>query len=219
MSLTYRFYRTERIGTGGLIPSEKDPGAFRVDAFRSVLDAYITIDGTGQSFWDWVHDARPIRYALARCEAATHALLAADPRIIPLSPLCPDLAALSLWLDTPVSGDVPLLTQLDADGCATDGVTVQTTRRSLLRALMHRHVMAQEARRAKAPAVLDVLGRTLETTMRDLPLATRQALRAWMAATGMTAVPTANSATLREVVRYIAQGRAWPTLTLGPLEL
>jgi hypothetical protein len=66
MALTYRLYRTPRIGDG----------ATPATAFRSKLADLVT--GPGETFWDWINDARPVRYALALCEPATHAAIDAD---------------------------------------------------------------------------------------------------------------------------------------------
>ena len=219
MALTYRLYRTDRIGTGGMILDPKEPGAMRPDPYRSALDDYITNDGTGQNFWDWVHDARPIRYALAVCESAKHDVLAADARIAPASPQCPDLAALHAWLDTDISPDTALLTRLENDGCSTAWVTGLTTRRQVMRYLMHVHVMSQDARRLKAAELLSFLTQNLDTRLGDLPLAVRQRARTWIESKGLTTTQFTNNSLVREVLHYLRENIEWPSLTLGPLVL
>ena len=219
MALTYRLYRTERIGTGTLIPSEKEPGVLVVDPFRSALDDYITTDETGQTYWDWIHDARALRYALALCESSKHAVLAADPRIVALSPEGDSLTSIQAWLDAPLSADATLLARLEADGCSTAWITGGTTRRHVLRYLMHTHVICQDARRAKVVDVLTFLAGNLDSRTGDVPLRVRQAVSAWITSKGLTTTQFTNNTTVREVVHYVRENIDWPTLTLGPVEL
>ena len=217
MALTYRMYRTHRIGTGGLIPDLKEPGALRSDPYRSALDDYISTDGTGQTFWDWVHDARPIRYALVLCESTKHDVLAADARIVPVSPQFTDLPAMHAWLDTEVALDVALLNRLENDGCSAAWVTGSTTRRQLIRYLMHVHVISQDARRVKVAELLSFLTQNLDTRLGDLPTTVRQRVRTWIEAKGLTTTQFNNNSTVREVLHYLRENVDWPTLHLGPL--
>ena len=219
MPLTYRLYRTQRIGTGGLIADPKEPGATRPDPFRSALDAYITQDGSGQNYWDWVHDARPVRYALARCESSQHAVLAADTRISALSPECADISDMQTWLDSPVAADAAFLTRLEADGCSTAWLTGPTTRRQLVRCLMHLHVMTQDARRTKVSALLTYMAHNLDTRLGDVPVGMRQAVRTWIEGKGLTTTQFNNNSKVRDVLHYLRENIDWPTLTLGPLVL
>jgi hypothetical protein len=219
MPLTYRLYRTQRIGTGRLISDPKEPGATRPDPFRSALDAYITQDETGQNFWDWVHDARPVRYALARCESGLHVVLAAHARISALSPECADISDLQTWLDGPVSADAAFLARLEGDGCSTAWLRGSTTRRQLVRYLMHLHVMMQDARHTKVTDLLTCMAHNLDTRLGDVPVGMRQAVRTWIEGKGLTTTQFKNTSKVREVLHYLRENIDWPTLTLGPLVL
>ena len=220
MALTYRFYRTRRIGTGGLIPNPKEPGSTTFDAYRSALDTYITIDGTGQAFWDWIHDARPVRYALALCESAKHTILVADPDIQPLSPELSTVADVTAWLDGLFAPDSATAgTILESDGCSIAWTSVGTTRRAVLRYLAHVHVMTQEGRRRKDPDLLRLFSELLESRVNELPIAVRQKIATWMQSKGLDTSWITGTTRLRQVIHFLRENVTWPDLRLGPVVL
>src|ERR1043166_9663714 len=111
MALTYRFYRTPQLGDG----------TTRATAFKSALDSYITQDGTGAGFWDWLHGSQSCRYALARCDSTVHAQIATDAATNNITPLSPELSTLTdvqNWLASPVSWNSTIQAVVESDRCS-----------------------------------------------------------------------------------------------------
>lgn len=204
--MTFRFYRTAQIGTGT-----------RNDAFRSAMDRYIVADGSGQNFWDWIHDGRPLRYVLARATTATHLTAELDPDITPVSPEMPDLEAVRLWLDSPVLADVTLTTTLENDGISTSWASQQTTRRQVFRFLSRLHVVTQDIRRIDGADALRFFREGLDTSISQVPPAVREAFRTWMQSKGLDAGWITGSTTVRQVVHYVMSNIDWTILALGPV--
>lgn len=209
MALTYRLYRSIRIGTGA-----------RDNPWRSKLTLYITADGTGADFWDWIHDARPVRYALTRCDSTVHTQIAADIEITPLSPELSTLAALNSW-GNELASTIPLgmRDQLEADGCSMSWVTAQTTKREVLRYLSRMHRISQELRRLRESDALDFLMQDLTRPVAQVPLAARTRISTWMHNHDLETTWITGSTTVREVIHFILEQRVWDPLPFGALSL
>lgn len=203
--MTYRFYRTARLGDGS-----------RANPFRSALTRYIPGSIQGATFWDWIHDARPLRYALALTDSVTHVLAASDADIQALSPELADLAAVNTWLESSTLSD-PAHTTLEGDGISTQWIAAQTTRRQLFRYAARLHVVVQDVKRLKNAETMDIFGRGLDLQMNQVPVTTRQKIRTWMEAKGLDTTWITNATTVRQVLHYIVQNVDWPVLPFGPV--
>lgn len=201
---TFRYYRSAEIlnATKG--------------ARCSALTRYITADGeTG--FWDWTHEIRPIRYALAYCDSSIHALCAADPEIKPYSPELADLAAVQAWLDSPLSSvSQTIRDQIENDGFSTSWATGATTRRAAFLYISRVHVMLQELRRLKDIDSMEMFDRGLDTTIGSLTVQVRNKVGTWMTNRGLETAWITGPTLVREVIQYIHDNLNWPILQFGP---
>lgn len=209
MALTYRFYRSPQIGTG-----TKD------DPLRSKLTLYIFNDGSGSRFWDWVHYARPVRYALAHCESSTHTQIAADPEMTPLSGELADRAAIDAWMAETLQGAPQSIRDLfEADGFSVSWATTQTTKKQMLRYLCKVHVQTQDLERLGQTTTLECFRRALDSQVNQLPANVRTGVRDWMQAKGLDTTWIGGTTTIRQVIQYIVENIDWPVLTLGDVEV
>lgn len=204
--MSYKFYRTTVIGTGVLH-----------DGFRSSIDPYITEDGTGNGYWDWINDARPLRYVLASTDSATHTQIAGDSSIKAISPELADLAAVQAWLDTAAINDTTLTNQFESDGISASWIANQTSRRELWRYVSKLHVMTQDLKRLRNSDSLELFNRALTSTVSQLPAATRTKVASWMQAKGLDTAWVVGGTTVRQVLQYINENINWPILPLGPV--
>lgn len=208
MALTYRFYRSTEIGTGTI-----------VDPRRNVLTNYIT-GGDGADFWDWIHDARPIRYAFSCADSTVHDLCAADADITPYSPQLADLPAVQVWLDSPLSSvPVGIRNQIESDGFSTAWATGQTTRRAAFIYISRVHVMMQELKRLKDNDSLEMFTKGLDTTVGALTTLVRNKVSQWMENRGLDTSWVLGSTSVREVIQYIITNLEWRILQFGPHNL
>jgi hypothetical protein len=203
MALTFRIYRAAVI----------EDGLSFLAAKRNVLTEYITASG-GADFWDWVHDARSIRYTLARCDSTVHALINADPRITAISGEFTDWEA---WLDLTLAS-VPLATRnlLESDGFSISWATAGTTRRDALIYISRVHVIMQELRRLGEVDSLAVFAQGLGTTVGSLSIQIRNKVLAWMGNWGLDTTWIIGSTAVREVIHYVIQRVNWPVMQFGP---
>jgi hypothetical protein len=209
MANTYRLYRSPLIGTG-----------VRGDPFRSKLTQYIVGNATGQTFWDWIHDARPVRYALTFCDTTIHPTIAADAQMTVLSAQLADLPALEAWLNEP-AGSVPqaIIDVFESDGFHMGWASGATTKREVLRYIAKVHVMIQDLKRLRDNVSIGLFTRALTVPVSDIPVNVRQQMATWMQSMGLDTSWIVGSTLVREVIHYIMQNRVWPDLQLGPVDL
>jgi hypothetical protein len=209
MALTYRFYRSPRIGTG----------ASRADAFRADLTRFVVGDGSGTDFWDWVNDARSVRYCLASCDSAVHAQIDADGTSTALSPELADLPAVGNWLDNQTALNLPqaIQTLLESDGISLAWLASQTTRRQLFNYASRLHVMLQDLKRLGNGTTLGALANGLDTQRQQLTAGQRSALNTWLVSKGLDSGWTTPTTTLRQFIQFVLENISWTTLTLGPV--
>ena len=217
MALTYRFYRSPRIGDGTSFST----------AFRSKLTQYIDGQG-GSAFWDVDNQAQPVRYALAFCDSTVHAAIAQDLGITALSPEIPNLFAVETWLDAPASAGLSSQSALlEGDGCSTSGAVAQTTNRDVLRYLSRLHVCIQDAFGKRRLANGDLTGNVILGLFRQaltarwntLTVAERAAAVAWATAKGLPLAWVNNTVTARQIVHYVLTNGNIPPLAFGPVVL
>lgn len=199
---TYRFYRSTQIGTG----TQADP-------FRSALTRCVV--GQGNTFWDWVHDARSLRYALVLAEPAVHTTCAADPDITSFSTQL-TATELAAWLELPASSlSLAARNQLETDGFSLGWANASTTRRELLRYMSKVHVMMQELKRLRDSNSLQLFNRGLDTTVGALSATVRNALASWVASHGLDTGQVNASTTVRQLIHYVLQNGTWQELNFG----
>lgn len=205
MALTYRFYRSLEIGTGLTL----------ADAKRSALTRYITA-GSGSDFWDWVHDARPVRYVFARCDSTIHALCVADADITAYSPELANIPAVQAWLDGTLSSvPVAIRNQIESDGFSTAWANAQTTRRAAFLYISRVHVMMQGLRRLRDDDSLQMFTKGLDTTVGALSVQVRNKVSTWMNNRGLDTSWILGTTTIRAVIQYINFNLEWRILTFG----
>lgn len=192
-----------------------------LNAFRSALTPYITFAGDGSGFWDWVHEARLVRYCLSRADPAKHALAAADVvNITPYSAELADLAALNAWLDaTLVSVPLVVKNQLESDGFSIAWAIGTTTRREAFRYISKVHVMMQELRRLADTDSLTMFQQGLDTTIGALSVQVRNKVATWMTNHGLDTSWIVGATTVRAVIHYVLTNINWPVMNFGPYQL
>lgn len=207
MGLTFRFYRTPVIGTG-----------VRGDGFRSPISDIVHIDPqTGQGWWDWIHNARPIRYGLAYCDSSVHATIAHDSTIVALSPELADLSAVVAWLKAPISGDSAALAQFETDGISTGWTSAPTPRFDMWKYAAVLMASQEELKRAKNSDSLDIFSRPLTATVAQIPLASRQKVGDWIVSKGLDKNWITGTTTIRQVLQYLFNSIQWVPPALGPI--
>jgi len=207
MALTYRFYRAQRIGTGSR------PG----DAYRSALCNYIVEDGSGANLWDWIHDARPLRYGLARADSTVHATIDGDTTITALSVQLSDVSAVNTWLNgTLQSLPAAVTTLLETDGLSIAWTTPQTTRLDMWRYIGRVHAHTRELWGLQNNAAMALFQSGLDSTLSSLTANQRTAVNAWVTSHGLD---PSTMTTVRQVIQSLTDNRQWPTISLGPVGL
>lgn len=204
--MTYRFYRAVVIGDGS-----------RTNPWRSKLTDYITA-GAGADFWDWINDARPLRYCLALCEPAVHTVIDDDVDIVALGPEHADLAAVNTWLESATISDVVVHARLELDGISASWIAAQTTRRQLMNYASRMHVVIQDVKRLRNSETMDIFSRALTSRVNQLPVATRTKIQEWMTTKGLDVTWIAGTTGVRQVLHYILENINWPRLRLGPID-
>ncbi len=191
MAITHRLYRSARLGSGTLS-----------DPYYSALRAYIVADGSGSDFEDWIHETKPVRYALASCEASVHDTIAADVNIQALSPQFSALEDLDAWLDGSLALTAGQRTAVEDDGIPIDDITSSNTRREFLRRVALHHRIGNYMRGLNDSA-LDFLRESLSTTVSQVPQAVRTRIQTWMQERGLSTAWISGSTTVRQVLKYI----------------
>lgn len=133
MASTYRFYRTNRTGSGT-----------RLLPYDSALRRY-----TG-SFEQWILDpveSATARYAMAFCDSTVHSSASLDADVLPLSPELSDIPAVNVWLDGQLgSVSVTVRNAIEGDRIPVDDIVSTDTRRKLMRRIGLYHSLAQYLR-------------------------------------------------------------------------
>ena len=202
MASTYRFYRTPRLGDG----------LSRQTAFRSKLYdlALIISDGT-QDFWNWPNRAMAVSLCFVWCPSATHAAIAADPEIFPLSPELDDMAAVNTWLDGLVGTLAPaLVTRLGSDGFPLLWMNGTTTRRDMFRKVSQQHFIIQKLF-ANNDNAFNFFKRNIDETIASVPVAIRNRVSAWMIERGLDTSWITGATLVREVVTFVLSELNLPT--------
>jgi hypothetical protein len=200
MALTYRLYRSARLGTGT-----------RADPYRSALTRHISEDGTGQTFEDWIQDPIDVglaRYACALADSTVHAQCVADPDITALSPECATIAEVTVYLDTPLAIVSGVRTTIETDRIPLhDLLDGANTHRELWRRLAVYHRVGNYLR-GSGDAAIEILRAALSGTVGQLPAAVRTRVRNWMAERGLDSTWITNQTTVRDVITYIVNNVA-----------
>ena len=189
-----------------------------IDLRRSKLCDYVG-GANGGYFWDWINDARPIRYALARCDDNLHDAAEADSDITPLSPRFDDDLVLNVWGEDTNIAQV-IKDRLEADGCNTAWIAAAHKRRHAIQYLSKLHVVMQRFKGAKDGDALEFFKRALNLTVADVPVNVRQRISTWMTNHGMDTSWIGGATEVRAVVHAILlnltwRSRAWPIMRLG----
>lgn len=201
--MTYRLYRSVKIGDGttprtGFRPKVGD-----------VLRPYEA------TLWNWDHPGRPLVYSLVLTTSEGHAAAVTDAEVVAVSPEWATIDEGQAWLEGPV--DAALDARLEADGCSTAWRVSENTRRDVLRYLSKLHVCAQNLTKDKD--ALKFFEPGLSVLVRNLPLATRQRVAAWLTSKGLDPSQIGGNDTLRQALHYIITSNPWPVLKLGPLSI
>lgn len=209
MPLTYRFYRTTVIGDGTID-----------NPFRSKLSAYVTNNGTGADFWEWLHWARPIRYLLAYCDSTVHTSIDADTGITALSSQGDNVAAVNTWLNQTVAS-LPQATKdvFLGDGFPSGWVTSTSTRREYLCYISRVHVLIHLVKRGKDTNALNFFAEAINATVGSTPAQARSAIQAWMESYGIDTGWITGSTLVADVVQYIMDHLGVRPLPFGWLVL
>lgn len=210
--MTFRLYRTPRIGDGIRPPDGQG-------AFRSKLSDYkdqMTALNPEAGYKSPICDHAPVRYALAWCDPSVHAIIEADPEITPLSPEFPTLLALGAWLDEPLSGIPPAIQSLfEADGFSVAWATAGTTKRQMLRYLLRHHTIGQDMRGAQREKALAFVANHLDTAVRDIAPDIRDDIAAWLTSKGLDTSLIKPNTTVRQIVQYLLENADWQPAPFG----
>lgn len=203
--MVYTFYRTTAIGDGSFTNPK-----------RSKLCDYIVNDGT-KDFWDWVHDALPVRYALAWAEVSVHQRIMSDPDIKQISPSFNTVPEIDEWMNLPVE-DVDILLIFEKDGFPMFWTTPETTHREVFRYISKSHVIMQEFRRARDVEGLKLFGRSLDDHLDTVTPLIKNRVVGFMQFKGMdTDVTTFTH--VRQLIHRIINQHNGPLLSIGPVTL
>lgn len=202
--MTLRLYLSTRIGVGT-----------RADPFRSKLANFIINDGT-KDFSDWSNRATAFRFALAQCDSALHATIAADPDVVALSPELVDGPAVQTWLDGLV-GTIPpaQTTALEAAGIPVDWVDGTTTRRQLWRFISAWHFMCQRMSGEGTTNALLFIASNLDSTVGSLTAPVRNQMSTWMSNHGLDTSWIVGGTLVRAVVKFAITNGAFPVMRIG----
>lgn len=201
---TYRLYRTKRIGDG----TARNP-------YRSALSRYIVDDGS-QTFWDWINDAQPVRYALALCESAVHNKLSIDPDVDALSPEFPNIDELQGWLNQPNDFSLRQRKMMADDGIPLDDNRL--SRRDVFRFAARCHQVANAVRRTKDRDMIEFISRPASLRINQAPMAGRDRFAQFMLQNGVSTSQMGPATSVGDVIRSVAD--AIPqSINMGPLTL
>lgn len=193
--MSIRFYLAPQQGTGTF----QDP-------FRSILNDLIDVQA-GDSFQEIDNPARRISICCVRASDATHAVISADARLLPVSARVADDGLLehleTLFNSLPGIG--ALKTALEARGISTSWISGSNNVRDGLRYLMRVFSIAQIADGMGNAHVKTIIAQNLDSTVGDVAPAVRNGVKNWMQAKGLATGWITNSTTVRQVIHFIVE--------------
>jgi hypothetical protein len=173
VAITYRLYRA---------PAETIVRPSGTQVRDKLVDYIPTL--AGETYWDVGNLAgKAAFYALALADSATHATIAGDAAITPLSPELADLPALDAWLDAAALPlDAGAAAALAADGFPTAWVRQDHTRRHLYRHVFRVWKLCSYAQGdlGAFPSSTVLFGQALTGTFGTLTAAQKQGVRDWV---------------------------------------
>lgn len=192
--MSIRFYVAPQAGTG----------TFEAP-YRSLLNSFIDV-ASGEFFQEIDNPARRLSICCVTASDTTHANIAADSRVIVISRLYADLAALKTGLNETldnIPGAATIKTKLETVGISTSWITGTNTLKDAIRYLFRVHFMGQIADGEGNANVKTFIANNLDTTVQQVPAQVRNAVRNWMQAKGLAIGWIGNTTTVREVVHFI----------------
>ena len=199
-----RFYVAPQQGDGTML-----------NPFRSVLNDLINIS-QGDWFDEIDHPARRISICCVHASDATHAVILADSRPVPISELYEE-GAVGIGLAkifNNITESTALKTKMENQGISTAWITSSNTMRDVLRYLIRIFTITQVSDGEGNTNVKEFLKANLTTTVAQIPVGIRTAIRNWMQAKGLAIGWITNATTVREIVHFIIEN-----LGIGKLKM
>jgi hypothetical protein len=196
------------------VAPQQGDGTFQ-NPFRSVLNDLINIS-QGDWFDEIDHPARRISICCVHASDATHAVILADSRPIPISELYEE-GAVGIGLVrifNNITGSTALKTKMENQGISTSWITSSNTMRDVLRYLIRIFTVTQVSDGEGNTNVKEFLKANLTTTVAQIPVGIRTAIRDWMQAKGLAIGWITNATTVREIVHFIVSN-----LGMGKLKM
>ena len=212
--MSYRLYRALIVDR----PSNTGPGTKRVSKLADHIPSVLDPDAT---FQDVSASVKNSSYALAKCDPATHALIAADPDIVALSPEGADKAAIDAWLDAQANPIPAVFTNtVEGDGFSLSWVSDGVTRRQVFNYILRcwravQNSVGAENESASYVGCKQLFAKSLTQTWNSLTNAQKNAVKAWLEAKGMDTSAVANNTPVRTVIHSILSQVLWVPLPLG----
>ena len=196
------------------VAPQQGDGTFQ-NPFRSVLNDLINIS-QGDWFDEIDHPARRISICCVHASDATHAVILADSRPVPISELYEE-GAVGIGLAkifNSITGSTALKTKMENQGISTAWITSSNTMRDVLRYLIRIFTITQVSDGEGNTNVKEFLKANLTTTVAQIPVGIRTAIRDWMQAKGLAIGWITNATTVREIVHFIIEN-----LGIGKLKM
>jgi len=203
--MTIRIYIAPQIGSGMMLDPNPANWTDTTGPFRSILHSFIN-PANGDNFDEIDHPARRISICTVEASAAVLTAIEADVRVTPVIPLrATDRAHLATILATPFSS-YPLAwrnaarAKLEGWGIDTSGITGSHTMKDVLRVVIKMFSVAQVADGHGQVNVKAFLTENLDTQVSAIPVASRQAIGAWLQSKGIDTSWITGTTTVRQVV-------------------
>jgi len=199
-----RFYVAPQIGDGTF----QNP-------YRSILNDLVDVE-SGDWFDEIDHPARRISICCVHASDATHAVILADSRPVPISELYEE-GAVGIGLAkifNNITGSEALKTKMENHGISTAWITNSNTMRDVLRYLIRIFTVTQITDGEGNTNVKEFLKANLTTTVAQIPVGVRTSIRNWMQAKGLAIGWITNATTVREIVHFIIEN-----LGIGKLKM
>jgi len=196
------------------VAPQQGDGTFQ-NPYRSILNDLINIS-QGEWFDEIDHPARRISICCVHASDATHAVILADSRPVPISELYEEGAVnegLSHIFNN-ITGSTALKTKMENHGISTSWITNSNTMRDVLRYLIRIFTVTQITDGEGNTNVKEFLKANLTTTVAQIPVGVRTSIRNWMQAKGLAIGWITNSTTVREIVHFIIEN-----LGIGKLKM
>lgn len=200
-----RFYIAPQIGTGTM----EDP-------FRSLINNYVNVS-EGEWFDEIDNPARRISLVCVHAIQATHDTIAADTSVIAIGNATEE-ANIKTALDSLISA-IPnvsaLKTKLEGIGISTSWYSSDNTVRDGIRYLIRVFSFAQIADGEGNSRIKTFIANNLDTTMNQIPAATRNAASDWMLAKGLATGWITSTTTVRQVLHYVVTNLGFGILRMS----